>query len=238
MGAFRDVAREKMESSPKRGWHAVPGFEGFAEVTRTGKFRVSSRVISVSTGALRRHKSQQTTNRVRNGRLYTSFKVHGKSVTVSIANMVAATFIRPLLRSEIAKPIDGNYLNCHVNNLTIESRRRLKVIKRAKTYLTRERDGEIWKPIPDADGTLLVSNISRVIRTGKHKPVLLAPYRIKGRGASTAINYRNKAGKRVTRSMSKLVLQLFPVADEGQTDALTSGQSAVKKGSKKRPKSA
>ena len=216
-----------MATSKGRRWHVVPGFNGDIEATRTGKIRFPAGIKKGKSGCDAPRLKRTPIFQLKNGRLYCRITRDGISKPFAIANLIAETFIRRLSPDEIARPIDGNAYNLHVNNIGIQPRRKPKVVKRRKVYLTRERVGEIWKLIPDADGTLLVSNISRVIRTGKSKPVLRSPYRIKGRGAATAITYRTKDGKRVTRSMAKLVLQLFAIgnaADSPKPRSKVSGQ--------------
>lgn len=105
-------------------WREVKGFEGFYEVSDTGRVRSVNRNVQSCNG-VNRHlcgremKITRSKNKHRHGDCYyvVNLRKHGKSFVKTIHSLVADAFIPNPENHPTVNHIDGNKGNNHVSNL-------------------------------------------------------------------------------------------------------------------------
>jgi len=103
-------------------WKPVEGYEGFYEVSNTGRIKSVDRTFSIfSNGVeyIRTYKGKELNPTSSNGNLQVKLHKCGKINTHSVSKLVALHFLEGFKESGrvIVKFKDGNKTNCCVENL-------------------------------------------------------------------------------------------------------------------------
>lgn len=103
-------------------WEPVEGFEGYYEVSNTGKVRSVERTIPLEgkrKGQVRKYSSRELKPLFTQGHTIVKLYKEGVSQSIGVGKLVALHFLEGFKESGRSKVRykDGNIENCNVNNL-------------------------------------------------------------------------------------------------------------------------
>ncbi len=109
-----------MQSVTQQQWRSVPGYTGILEASSDGQIRTVDQVRTSKRGTPIHRRGKLLSQSIGAGRPIVYFrdlnsKIHG----VSVANVIASTFLRPLQGTEVVRWKDGDRRNCDASNLEI-----------------------------------------------------------------------------------------------------------------------
>jgi hypothetical protein len=98
-------------------WKPIPGYEGYYEVSNTGKVRSLTRTVIMKDGKPRPIKGRELKPKINNGYPTVNLSKNGTVKTIRIHRLVALTFIPNPDNLPIINHKDENKQNNNVNNL-------------------------------------------------------------------------------------------------------------------------
>lgn len=202
-------SKSTSECATQDQWRPMRGHESFAMISRSGDIRTVDRTVIDRNGKKKLLKAKPRKASIHGGSL--CIRIGGEHVLISRA--VAATWIRPLKRSDRVVYLDGDITNVNVDNLRIvkrhEARRYMHNRKRAarNRNVTIQLRGEIWRPVPDYP-LHSISNFGRVKSRSMQPPILLKV--VKSPRSSAVVWLHRDSAKTSARSISGLMREVWP----------------------------
>lgn len=104
-------------------WHPIPGYEGFYEVTKSGRVRSLDRWVLSKNLSTKKIKGREMKPRISNhGYLRVGLSKHGHVKDFFVHKIVAMTFIGPRPEGMDICHYDGDRTNNHLENLRYDTR--------------------------------------------------------------------------------------------------------------------